>query len=184
MLRVRATISGGFAGPYLMTLYFANDDTQAGAVAANTAVGNFLTALAPRMVASSSNWATEPIVAQLDFTGTLLATYGVAPVTGTGGSAGTTLPLQCQGLIRWKTTAFLSGRPLIGHTYVPNVNVNDNLGNGPSAAYNTVLQNAANALIAAAGPDLVIWSRAHRNAAQVAAASTGTKFAILRSRRD
>lgn len=183
MLRVRVVFTSSLGGaPYLATHYFIHGDTQAAADAAVAATGAFWGAV-DAFMDNQTGWATEAEVAVLSTAGVLEGILATTPATGTGGVAGQALPKVSQGLIRWITPAFISGRRLRGRTFVPSLSTASNNDGVLAGATITGLNAAAAAFIADATTTLAVWSKTSSTAANVASATTWSEFASMRSRR-
>ena len=187
ILRVKATwTSGQGGGPYLTQLYFMTagaNGTQTEANDAVTAVGTFLGAI-DAQVQTGTNWSTDPEVEDINAAGVLLGTFITTPQSGAGAASGQAFPPATQGFINWRTNLVVNGRTLRGRTFIPNVPITQGSGANPSSTYQTLLTNAANAMIADASTMFAIWSKTHSTVTQASAGVAGTKWAVLRSRRD
>lgn len=184
MLRVRTVFTSAIAGsPYLSTMYFTGDDDASGALDAVTAVGAFWGAV-DALMDSEVTWATEDEVVVMSNDGTITGSHSITPVTGAGALAAEALPLASQALVRWVTGQYVNGRRLRGRTFIPGLVEASNNNGRLVAASSTVIQNAANVLVAVATVDLAVWSKTHSVSFPVSSASVWSEFAILRSRRD
>jgi len=120
-------------------------------------------------------------------TGTLTGSWtdGTAQA-GTGTNTGTPVPDASQALVQWRTVTITNGRFLRGRTFIPSVALSQVVGGNLQAPAVTVIQNAANALIAS-GAGLVVWHRPIAGSGgshdAVSTASVWTEFAVLRRRR-
>lgn len=179
--RVRTEFVGVQGSPWLSTMYFGTVNSAAQSV---NAVGVFWTAV-DNAISSAVTWRTLADVDEIDVGGNLIGIASVTPQTGTGGAAGDRLPPATQGLITWRTGSIIGGRELKGRTFVPGIVENNSDAAGtPVAGVITILQNAADALIADVNSALTIWSRQHAQVRLAAVASVSDKWAVLRSRRD
>lgn len=185
LYRVRTVITGLSGAPYLSTIFFYDSTTsQTTANAAATKVVNFWTAGAARMV-NTTAWAVQSSVDELDTAGNLTAFWTASTATnGAGSGTGSLAPTAVQGLLRIETGQVQSGRRVRGRIFLPGVNNSDQTNGSPSATYRSSWNTAANSLLAAGAPRLVVWSRAHAVAIDAVSASTQGYFAVLRSRRD
>ncbi len=184
MLRVRTTITGFTGGPYFHISYWTGTDSQAGATAANAAIGVFWNAVRAAM-STSLTFLTDSIVAQMNATnGQRTANYPVTPVTNPGLDAGDPLPPATQGLVQLRTGTFLLGREVRGRINIPGITEPSSTVGRPTAGLLTTLNNAAATLNAATAPDLAVWSRKNGQAVAVTSTDTWTLFAVRRSRRD
>lgn len=188
MYRIRTTLTGVQGSPWLSTMYF--DVAGGTAQDAADAVGVFWGAMDNSMV-SAVQWATEAEVAQVNASnGNLVMVHATTPVTGVGASATEVMPIATQGLVRWRTGSIANGREVRGRTFIPGlVEANNNSG-VPTAAFVTMLNGAASALISDANSVLVVYHRGDPDAGSPGSkhtVTTGTawsQFAVLRSRRD
>lgn len=136
-----------------------------------------------------SNTTTMTVLGEIELvdnaTGQVEAVESTDQVSIAGAGAGNLASPVLQCLIRWRTGVFVNGRELRGRTFVPGVQTNS-LSAGGTVAATTVsgLNNAGGSLIGAANADLVVWSKTHGMFETVTSASTWSKFATLRSRRD
>lgn len=180
--RVRSLITSTISGDDLSTLYF--DSTSFSSIAAGYAAEQFWTQLQPAMW-SGAHVTIEPDIYEINpTTGSIMS---VAPYGGGYSAAGTDssdpLPLDAQGLIRWSTGEWVSGRALKGSTYVPYATTGANAAGKPSATYRGHLATAATYLQTAAPNKFVIWSRTHHLAYPVSGHDVWTQWASLGKRR-
>ena len=185
MFRVRTTFVGLTGAPYLSTMYF--EDTG-GLTAANAvaAVGAFWGAI-DNSLPNTLSWTTEAEVATIDFSnGQQTGLTSTTPQTGTGSIAATLHSPATQGLVRWRTGAFLGGRELRGRTFIPGMSTSvTNAATGaPNSTFLSAVNTAAAALIADANSTLLVWSRTKSAKSTVTSGSMWSQFAVLRSRRD
>jgi len=123
----------------------------------------------------------------LDATGALTGAWSEPTAyTGTGSLAQEPLPDASQALVRWQTDHIVGTRFLQGRTFIPCLTTNGVDDGDVSAAAVTVIQDAADALVAAA-VQLAVWHRPVASAGGVAwavdSAAAQTEFAVLRRRR-
>lgn len=187
LLRIQTDWSGSATGlPYLSMMSFITPDptTQANVDAAVAAVGTFWNSVKAQ-VANNFAYQVSNQVDEIDLDGTLTDVWAAATSpNGTGVQTDPYLPTANQCMIRWTGTSVVAGRVLKGRTFVPGLTeaqVDDGV---LLAFYLTVIQNAANALIADAASVLAVWSKTHLTVTTVASALVPAKVAILRSRRD
>lgn len=182
--RVRVTWAGDpTAGGGLSTFYF---DSAAGTAAQQvSAVNTFLTATNDQR-APTCGYTIENDVDTLNAaTGALENTTATAGGNGVGTATGDPLPPICQGLLRLFTSGIVNGRLLRGRIFLPGATESLTQSTGGTATtYRADYDAAAAALIADANTTWVVWSKTHGFTAAVGSASTWTKFASLRSRRD
>lgn len=182
ILRVRTAFTGMTAGPAVSNLYFEGTGI-ANAVAANTAVGAFWGSLGS-IIINYGAMTTENVVTELALDGSLLAQHPVTPIVHTGTLTDDALPPATQGLLRLGTGYIVGRRQLIGRIFIPGAcEVSNTTGGIVAAGYITTANAAAATLISATIP-WVVWSKRHTTSVAVSAASTSTKWATLRSRRD
>lgn len=182
MLRVRTTFAGIPGTPYLSTMYFSGDDTQTGANNAVTAVGAFWNTIDPSLI-SGLTWSTEPAVDVLTTDGVLTGSFGTTPIASGGATAGVLAPVATQGLLRWSTNAFVSGRRIRGRTFIPGIPTAMVSGGAPTGSLVTNAATAAANLISATA-NFGVWSRKNGSWTEVTSGGLWTQFAVLRSRRD
>lgn len=182
-LRVTTSMVGLGGGPFYSQMHFAGE-TQGAADAAADAVWDFWQAIFTSQAAGLT-LTVEPEVIQFDLsTGAPETVYATseAPMTSSGG--GDALPWGTQGLIRWRTGAFLGGRELRGRTFIPALTEGHNTAGRPAAALITILNNAAAALIADGASELMVYSPTKSAIATVVTGTGWSEWAQLRSRRD
>lgn len=146
-------------------------------------VGELWTFLEGFMVTDCA-WYVDTFVPTVNpTTGEITSAETVTGPTGQGTSASEILPPSQQMLLRWGTGYYVSGRELRGRTFVPalTINVADE-GQVLSTAWTSTSSYLTTWL--AAGPPLLIWSRAHGVSMVANTASVWQQFAVLRSRRD
>jgi len=191
MLRSRVSITGGSVGAGVSTMYWLGSDDPTQATAVQTALNAFWTAMKP-LTTSGVTFSLPAELEWLDVSdGHIKGTFPVTAASMTGTGAGTGLPLQTQGLVRWRTGTYLTSqttpvrhRELRGRTYIPRPLVSNNNDGYATSAYQTAVNAAANTLIGASAAGLCIYSKTHSVAADVTSALCWDKFAVLRSRRD
>lgn len=178
--RVRTAITGATGGPQLATHFF--DSTAGTPGDAATAVHGLWNDL-KTYISDTFTMAVESLVYDINETtglATGVHTVSVASVAGT--RTGDPLPPFSQGLISWHTGIFLSGRELIGRTFIPAPCENDSTNGVPTSAYQSnVLGAGVNFLSGTASP--CVYSRAHHTQSPVVSYGTPAAWAILKSRR-
>lgn len=185
MLRVTIISTGVQGSPYYTNFFFGGS-TDLEAAAANAAASDFWNDL-NGVQHAALDWVSEPEVFQIDpATGQTTAVYPVAPQSGGGSAAGEANPWATQGLIRWRTGQFVAGREVRGRTFLPATVEPQNTEGVPGTGFITIVNTAATAFLTAAGGGggLVVYSRAHGQAADVSQFSTWNQWAQLRTRRD
>lgn len=187
VIRVRTTWTGaGAVGGGLTTGYhFVATANTTSAQAAVDATRDFWTSANPG-ISNAMSWVVQGIVAVWNAaTQAITSEIAVTSRSGTGSSTGSMLPPATQGLVTWRTTQFIAGRRLQGHWFIPGPTEEESSSIGaPQSAYTSRLQTAANTLAAVSDPQLGINSRKNLVFGSPVTASVGTKFAVLRSRRD
>jgi hypothetical protein len=183
IMRVRTVFGAAPGSPYLSTMYFLQDNTQAGANAAVAAVGNFWNTIDASLV-NLVTWATQPEVAVLNPAGTLIGLWNVTPATGMGNQTSGQSPPATQGLVRWNTGVFYQGRQIRGRTFIPAIPQAMATGGTPTGTLVTNCNAAASALIADANAEFGIYSRKAAGFYNVVTGGLWGQFAVLRSRRD
>lgn len=202
LMRVRTVFAGFTGGPGLMTQYFATTlvaPNEAHAVLAADRVKDALdsaTGLWPDAV----TWNRESQVDVLnDVDGEVQRSYLVDAwgFHGTGGANQGPSPTGM--LVRWKTSTFLAGRLLQGHTFLVPIIAGQDSNGSPNGTQVTVATTFGESMLDQGATDvqLVVWRRprAERTLPTPLAARDGTsafvtsatvpdKFAVLRSRRD
>ena len=145
-------------GGGLTQLFFGSGSVDAQACV--DAVGDFLNTVKAHW--NSSNVATiDPIVTNIDeLTGDLegiVSTSPPGPFTGT--DSGDPIPPSSQGLVRWFTGQVANNHLIRGRTFMPAITENDSTLGKPTTGYITAVEAAADALIADADSELVVWHR-------------------------
>lgn len=184
--RVDYQMTGVPGAPYYGAMHFEPGDDNLDAFSATSGVREFWSDLAPYLDPSIRiNVAREvPVIDmvtgdQVD----MIVTDATTQVSGTG--SGDRLPWVVQGLIQWRTGAFVSGREIRGRTYIPTPAESANDAGLPNSTYRTALEDAADALLAATGDaTLSVYSPTHHQLANISHGTAWTKWAELRSRRD
>lgn len=181
MYRVRTSITGSPGGAELSTMFFdASTGTRQDAA---DAVRAFWLTLAGR-IKSGVTATVEPDVYTVDAaTGhaTASGTTSTAAVLGT--ASGELLPNASQGLARWHTGVFISGRELQGRTFIPGAVTGDNVAGAPGPTYKTTLQTAITNLSSSGPITFGIYSRKNGVFYEATSGSPWTQWAVLRSRR-
>jgi hypothetical protein len=187
MIRVRTVFTGVAGTPWYSNLYF--DGAGLTSVDAQTALNN-VRALWNDYKGSMSSQISinlDPFVPVINpATGDVTGGFTVTPgATIIGSGVGERMPSLCQVLVSLKTGSYVGGRQVAGKCFLPGTTEALNTANGDipsaSAAYFAGLFNT---LVAAAGPDPVVWSKKAGAVYQIASATASTKWAVLRSRRD
>jgi len=181
LYRVRTAITGGPGGAELSTMFFdASTGTAQNAADAVRAFWNDC----KNFILPAYTFAVESAVYTIDSTtGLATAATGTSTASVTGADASDALPPATQGLVRWGTGVFVSGRELKGKTFIPGASEAYNTTGSPTAAYLTGINTAATNLSSAGPITFGVYSRAHHTFHEATSGSTWTKWAILRSRR-
>lgn len=198
LARVRTIFTGVAGSPWYSNLYFRDDGGTPVANAASTAVATFWGSLNAQML-QGTTYTVQPEIPRIDDTTGQIQEMTTSTVkTANSVSGAEPLPFASQGLIRWTTGSYVDGRQVRGRTFVPALLEGSNANGVPNSTLQTVMLNAANALIADAGTILVVWHRPKYtsvpgsppvlerpgSSANVSAASVWGQWAVLRSRRD
>ena len=184
MYRVKTTFSGTpVAGGGVNFLYFSEEGGTA--AQAQAAVKTFWQAVDDLMHTTVAYTVSGDVEYVSESTGEIFGIGTTDAYTGNGAGTGDILPPATQGLIRWRTGFYVSGREIRGRTFVPGMTeaINDASGRPTSGAV-TVLNNAASALVGNGTSELVVFSRTHLQAGIVASGTAWSNWASLRSRRD
>lgn len=191
MIRIRTIMTGGAGGPYLSVMHF-DGETPLAAQDAATAARTFWDGVKAVIYTGLSVQVDTVALQVVEETGTIVAAYPVTAAVVAGGGTGEALPYATQGLLRWRTGAYVNGREVRGRTFVPRPSEADNTSGFPAAAYATVLQNAGNALIASASANFGVWKKpplpvppgVPGQFIPVTAAQVWSNWSVLKSRRD
>lgn len=126
-----------------------------------------------------------------DATGSLVGAFNgtlPSPVTTSGGT--TPLPHQTQGLIAWGTAGVVSGRRVLGRTFVPLPDESENTTAGaPSGSYIANVLASAGFLLAvgATATEAVVWHRPKNGAGgsshPITTPQARSSWSVLRTRR-
>lgn len=183
MLRIKTEWSGtGFGMPYLSTMYF-DGTTQGIADDAAAAVIAFWQAIGGN-TAVGVNCSIDTTVDVVDpITGNITASLTVAGGGMNGADASDPLPYFTQGLLRWNTGVYVSGRQVIGHTYLPGQTEGGSTNGRPISGLKSLWLAAGNALRNDTGNSFGVWSRKNGTFNECSGVATGLDFAVLRSRR-
>lgn len=165
-------------------MYFLAD----GAVAAQrTALGTFWGAV-DGALDNSVQWSVRGEGIEIDdATGTLVDSWAEASAkTGQGAGNDNPVPDAAQVLVRWRTSSVVNGRFLVGRQFIPGLGALNSTDGNVGGTSITIVQNAANALIAS-GTGLVVWHRpgpsGTGSSTAVSTASVWSELAVLRKRR-
>lgn len=179
--RVRTAINGQTGGAELATMFF--DATTGTPQDAANAARAFWVDLAG-VIRNSTTMVVEPVVYTLDVaTGQPTTTAGVTAAAVTGTDTQELLPSATQGLIKWHTGVFLSGRELQGRTFIPAPTEGSNNVGVPLSGYITALTTAASNLASSGPITFGIYSREHRQFREATSGAPWSQWAILKSRR-
>lgn len=134
---------------------------------------------------------TSDVVTNIDETdGSVVSIVTTAggPIAVNFSLVGEPLPRATQAMVRWATTGVVNNRAVKGRTFIPAVTEGRSDTGRPNAELVADIDGSAEALIANALTQLVIWSRPapSRPGSQhtVLSSSVWSEFAVLRSRRD
>lgn len=182
MYRVRTEFSGLTGAPYLSTMYFEAAASSAAAASERVAAWwNDVNALSY----TDLLWNVLPDVDVVESTtGQIVGVDAGTPDSGTGGASGEALPYATQALVRWRTGEYVGGREIRGRTFIPGIAELYSVQGQLSGSAETIINDAAQVLLTPTGPNLIIYSRARLQFANVTSASVWNQFAVLRSRRD
>lgn len=184
MYRVNTVFSGPLvAGGGISRFYF--DEAGGTPAQAHAAAVNFWNAV-DEVMSTQVAFTVEAEVELVDAsTGAITGIESTDPYSASGTGSGDPLPPATQGLVRWRTGAFVNGREVRGRTFLPGMleSLNDSAGRPNSGAL-TVINNAAGNLIGDADSELVIFSRTRALQATVVSGQAWSQWAQLRSRRD
>ena len=179
--RVRTAISGLAGGSELSTMFF--DATTGTPQDAADAVRAFWSDLA-NGIYNAATMTVDPTVYTIDVaTGQPTSTHGTTTTAVAGNKSSEVLPSATQGLLRWHTGVFLSGREVQGRTFIPAPTEADSNFGVPLSTYIGILTTAASNLASSGPITFGIYSRAHRQFRQATSGSPWGQWAILRSRR-
>lgn len=182
MYRVRTVLTGVQGSPYLSTMFF--QEGAGTAEQAVAAVAAFWGAV-DGVMHSDVTWDIEQDVEIVDDnTGQIQGVAATSGGTGVGTVTGDILPPATQGLVRWRTGVFVAGREIRGKTFIPALTETAAISGQMANGTQTILEDAANALVGAAGANLCVWSRKNGLSEDVVSGSVWNQFAVLRSRRD
>ena len=183
MFRVRVNWTG-VSSPLVSTFNFLpNTIDLAGANACGDAVATFMNSVRAA-VGIAFSYVVNQQVDVISNAGVKTGQFnGHVFGTAAGTAAGDPLPQQTQGLINWHTLSFVAGREIRGRTFIPGPSESDSSAGIPTAAYQLILQNAANALVAESTANLFVWSKKLATIAEASSASVAPGWRVLRSRR-
>lgn len=187
--RVRTFLSGPqIQGGGVQEFYFFGAAGSEPAMVA--AVADFWDAAGDDLLIGNQATVSDVVTNIDEATGNLvsLVTVPGGPVTHAFTLAGEATPPFTQALIRWATDGVVNNRLVRGRTFIPAIPEGRSLEGVPDGELRADLDFAAEALIANAETQLVVWSRPTdvRAGSQhtVLSANVWDEFAVLRSRRD
>lgn len=164
IMRVRTVFTYGAGSPGLMTNYFNHSSNSPNSEAAQNAVNRVRDGLlaSPNLWPTTFSWLVQGDVDIIeDTTGNVDNSYGVTQATGAGTSTNGLGPLPVGLLLRARTNTFVSGRRLMGRTFL--VPVQSALTAAPVPSSGTrdavVLMGTELSDAGATGVDPVVWSR-------------------------
>lgn len=175
---------GSSGGVHFSVMYF---DASVAVASQRTALQTFWTAIKPIL---SPRWGYTILTTGReldDATGTLTGAWTESSTKNGVGTGGTEQVADAsQALIQWRTATIVNGRFLRGRTFIPGLQSASLSSGNLLAASQTVIQNAANALIASATA-LEIWHRpitgSGGSSDAVSTATVWGELAVLRKRR-
>jgi hypothetical protein len=181
LYRVRTAITGGAGGPMLAThFYLLSGGTAQHAADASRGFWQD----ARTYIYSGYSMQVEPLVYTIDSTsGAAIGVTATSSTVVTGSDSGDPLPGLVQGLASWHTGAFVSGREVIGRTFIPGPTESQSVAGIPSSNYLATMTTAAFNWASATLSAPVVFSRAHHVAEVVTGSNIGTSWATLKSRR-
>lgn len=182
LVEIKTVHSGVVGAPYWSTLYFeyiSGSQAQAQAVLVRKywddtktiRVTSCLSDVQP--TANLIDDTTGAVVGTVSFT-------GLTTVAGTNSNAN--YDPASQGLSRFLTGSYISGRQLRGRLFHPAISVANIAAGGLQGSTFTALQTAADGLKSSGY--LRVYSRTHGTSVAVTTTSVWTRLAVLRSRRD
>jgi hypothetical protein len=195
LLRVRPTFTGGSGGNQVATFHFDMGlaPTQANADTVWTAVRTFWNTVRASMLSTYNiNMPGEVVEIDTD-TGEIEGLFPHAAETLVGSVVGEGCPWATQGLVSLRTNGIVNSRRVRGRLFLPGVPESENSNGIPAGSYSANIGPAATTLVASAA-EWVVYHRPVPPAPgapavgglsfPVTSATVGTKWAVLRSRRD
>ena len=185
MLRILTTWTAPQGAPYYTNMYFAGLN-QAQAEDAHSAVAGLWNNFQADISTAYGCTVQGDVDVVTPATGQVTDQHTVAPVTFAGDDAGQPLPFTTQGLIRWSTGFWQSGRQVRGRTFIPGITEGQTQGGVPDPAFIAVWNPFLVTFLGATDPgnEFGIWSRTAGNHTAVSAGAMWDQWAVLRSRRD
>lgn len=184
MLRTTVTMTGWEGAPYYSTMYFGGSTAGEATVAA-AAVRKFWDSIKGYLTTGGLIRVIGDVDQVDPATGLIVATYPTSTlaITTTGNAP---LPKATQGLIRWRTGDYVSGKEIRGRTFVPALANDAQVVGKPSGPFAASLGTAATTLLTDAAPagDMVVYSKRYAQYANIISNSVWDQFAVMRSRRD
>lgn len=187
LYRVEMHLTGFTGAPGLAVHYL--DEIGGTAAQAANAVGNLWIGFQSFLydTVAFENDAQVKIINEA--TGALEGVTGVTVVPGSGTNTTEPMPPSQMGLVRWHTAGVVGGRVLQGRTFVGPTTQDANDSGVLTSAAVADLQAAADAYIASANAEPVIWHRpssggSDGTARAITTASVWNQWAVLRGRRD
>lgn len=137
------------------------------------------------LIKNNVSWTVQGQVDVIDVaSGQPTSIASATPVTGTGTTSGDALPPATQGLLRWNTGFFISGRQVKGRTFVPGMTSSATTNGAPSTSALSTMQTAMTNYAGLTLATPCIYSRVNHTTADISGGSPWTEYAVLRSRRD
>lgn len=183
LYRVTTLFSGPLVnGGGISQLYF--NGSAGSAAQALTAAQTFWNA-ARAVIHVSTSIATSGDVEEMSLAGAVTGVVDAGDNVSTVGTDDSDpLPPATQTIVHWRTGAYFNGRERRGRLFLPCGGESYSVAGVPGGTRKSDLQSAVNALVADANSSLVVYSRTYHGLANVTVGQVGSKFAVLRSRRD
>ena len=119
-------------------------------------------------------------------TGNIIDVTTIDPVDAVlGTDSGQALPWATQGLARFVTGVYVSGRALRGRLFIPAITESNNVAGIPGSGMLSAVNGAITSMTSAGlDASMAVYSRTHHVAAPTVGGNMWNQWSILRSRRD
>ena len=180
MRKIQTTFTGVAGTPWYSNMYFGDTPSAQDCV---DHVGEFWVEMNAFMVDEIA-WSVSSQVLTIDAaTGEITGSTSAQGVNGQGGQTQEMLPTATQLVLKWLTGVYVNGRQAQGKTFIPGLADFCNVDGSVNSAIVTQI-NTDIALWLAAGPPLLLWSKAAGVSNIVTTPVCWNRFGVLRSRRD
>lgn len=184
ILRVRTVFTGVAGTPWYSNVYLNDDggEVQIGLDQMAAFWGGLAT-----LMKSGITWTVEDQAAVInDATGEVVSVASGSGDTGAASSSGNALPYQTQALASLHTGVFNGGRELVGKMYIPGLveDLNSATGTVDTTFQGDLADSIEEISTTPGNLTQVVYSPTYHLSSMVTGVTVGSKWAVLRSRRD